>query len=112
MIKIDGEKLYSLISERGLKLHSMCKELGVNSSYFSNVRSRGNMSGLMVVTLESRYGIPRNAYVITEEEKGAEPVIVETPKEVNIKISEEVAKQLYKIMYSAVYEAVKKAWAE
>lgn len=113
MVKIDGEKLCEQITQRGLTQHKMCAELGVNSSYFSNARSRGQLAALMTVTLESRFGIPKDTYVIEEkEEVKKEPVTVESPKEINMTISSEVEKQLYKIIYSAVYEAVKKAWAE
>ena len=113
MVKINGEKLYEQISQRGLAKDKMCAELGVNSSYFSVARSRGQLAALMTVTLESRFGIPKDTYVIEEkEEVKKEPVTVESPKEINMNISSEVEKQLYKIIYSAVYEAVKKAWAE
>lgn len=112
MVKIDGEKLYKEIKERGLTTARICRDLGVNSGYFSNAKYRGSIANLAVVVLESRYGIPRETYIIKEEQEN--PVqVVEVVKEKDTDFfSDENMHKFYQVIYSAVYEAVKKAWSE
>ena len=112
MIKIDGEKLYKEIRERGLTIAKLCNDLGVNSGYFSNAKYRGSIANLAVVALESRYGIMRDSYVVKEEQETSVQVI-EVMKEKDVDFfSEENMHKFYQVIYSAVYEAVKKAWSE
>ena len=111
MVKIDGEKLYKEIRERGLTTVKLCKDLGVNSGYFSNAKYRGAIANLAVVALESRYGIMRDSYIIKEEDTAVQVVEVVKEKETDF-FSEENMQKFYQVIYSAVYEAVKKAWSE
>ena len=108
MIKIDGNKLYEQFKERGLVTAKICNDVGVNSGYFSNAKHRGRMANMMIVVLESRYGIPRDTYVITE--KSEQSVVEVIPKEDFF--TDENRRILYKIVYSAVYNAVKLALNE
>ena len=110
MVKIDGEKLYEQFKERGFYITKLCKDIGVNSGYFSNAKYRGSMANMMIVLLESRYGIPRNTYVI-EEKQESENAIVEVVSYDDF-FSEDNMKKLYQIMYSAMYNAVKQALNE
>lgn len=49
MIKIDGDKLYSAMKERGLTPARICREVDVNSGYFSNAKYRNSMANMMIV---------------------------------------------------------------
>lgn len=110
-IKIDGEKLYVQFKERGLMSTKLCSDIGVNKGYFANAKHRGNMPMMMVILLESRYGIPRTTYVVEDEKEKSETTVVEVvPKEDFF--SEENMKKLYKLMYSAMYSAMKQALNE
>lgn len=106
MIKIDGEKLYGALKERGLTASQLCKELRINNGYFANAKHRGTMPNMMVVLLESRYGIPRDNYIIKEE-----PAVVEIVTD-NDFFSEENQTKLYKLVYAAMYNAMKRALNE
>ena len=108
MIKIDGDKLYQQIKERGLTPAKICRDVGVNSGYFSNAKFRSSMANMMIVLLESRYGIPRDTYVVTEEE---EVNVVEVVQHDDF-FSDENQQKLYKLVYSAVYNAMKRALSE
>ncbi len=108
MIKIDSDKLYQQIKERGLTPVKICRDVGVNTGYFSNAKSRGTIANMMIVLLESRYGIPRDTYVVTEEE---EVNVVEVVQHDDF-FSEENQQKLYKLVYSAVYNAMKRALSE
>lgn len=108
MVKIDGEKLYAQFKERGLTPSKLCVDIGVNGSYFSNAKVRGSLANMMIVLLESRYGIPRDAYVVKEP---VETAVVEVVQH-NDFFSEENMRKLYQIMYSAMYKAVKQALNE
>ena len=110
MVKIDGEKLYEQFKERGLQTTKLCADIGVNSGYFSNAKYRSSMANMMIVLLESRYGIPRNTYVV-EEKKEPETTVVEVVSHDNF-FSEDNMKKLYQLMYSAMYNAVKQALNE
>ena len=110
MIKIDGDKLYAQLKERGLFPSKIAAEVGVNSGYFSNAKYRGSMANMMIVLLESRYGIPRDTYVIKEEVESEQPVVEVISREDFF--TEENQKTLYKIIYSAVYNAMKLALSE
>lgn len=107
-VKFDSEELYKIFKERGLQCTKLAKEMGVNSSYFSNARTRGTINEMAVNLLEAKYNIPRSRYVIVEEQKKEEDNDVK--KRTNI--TEEMKKELYEILYSAVYEGVKKALNE
>ena len=107
-IKIDGNKLYQAMKERGLTPTKICREIGVNGGYFANAKSRGSIANMMIVLLESRYGIPRDTYVVKEEE---EVSIVEVVQHDDF-FSEENQQKLYKLVYSAVYNAMKRALSE
>lgn len=109
MVKIDGEKLYAQFKERGLSASKLCTDIGVNSGYFSNAKHRSSMANMMIVLLESRYGIPRNTYV--EEKKEPETTVVEVVSHDDF-FSEDNMKKLYQLMYSAMYNAVKQALNE
>lgn len=109
MVTIDAEKLFSQMKERGLTRSKICKDVGVNSGYFANAKTRGTMSNMMAVLLESRYGILRDTYVIKEK-----PTVVDVVEVVsnNDFFSEENQQKLYKLMYSAMYNAMKRALEE
>lgn len=109
MIKIDGDKLYEQFKERGITPAKICKDIGVNGGYFSNAKHRGSLANMMIVLLESRYGIPRECYVIKEE---VEPTVVEVVTANNDFFSEENQQKLYKLVYSAMYSAMKRALSE
>ena len=108
MIKIDGKKLYNQFKKHGITQLRVCKEVGVNSGYFSNARNRGSLASMMVMLLESQYGIPRDTYVIPEV---TETQVVEVVPKDDF-FSEENQQKLYKLMYSAMYNAVKRALEE
>lgn len=109
MIKIDGNKLYQAMKERGFTPTKICREIGVNGGYFANAKSRGSIANMMIVLLESRYGIPRDTYVVKEEEE--EVSVVEVVQHDDF-FSEENQQKLYKLVYSAVYNAMKRALSE
>ena len=109
VVKIDGEKLYTQIRERGITPTKICTDIGVNSGYLSNAKHRGVLSNVMVVLLESRYGIPRDSYVIKDE---VESSVVEVVTADNDFFSEENQQKLYKLVYSAVYSAMSRALSE
>ncbi len=110
MVKIDAKKLYDAIEERGLTFSHVCKEIGVNNSYFANAKVRGTLANLAVVILESRFGIPKDSYVISDEETAV--TVVEKVSTVDDFFSEENQRKLYRLMYSAMYAAVKQALSE
>lgn len=109
LVRIDVEKLYKEVKERGFTMSKLCKDLGVNSGYFSNAKSRGTISNLAVVALESRFGIPRDSYVIKEESSNE---VVEVVKTSDDFFSEENQRKLYKLVYTAMYNAMKRALSE
>ncbi len=104
-VEIDSEKLYQIFNERGLMVTSIAKEIGVNTGYFSNAKTRGSMSELVVTALEVHYNIPRSKYVIVHEE--------EKPEVKQDRLFTEKDKvALYELIYSAVYNAMKKVLNE
>lgn len=107
MTKIDGEKLYAQFKERGITPAKLCRDLGLNTGYFSNAKYRGNIANMMIVLLESRYGISRDTYIV----KDNEVTVVEATKSDNF-FTEDNMKKLYQIMYSAMYNAVRQALNE
>ena len=108
MVKIDGNKLYGQFKERGLTPARLCRELGINSGYFSNAKYRGSIANMMIVLLESRYGIPKDTYIVKEK---VEDAVVEVVSSDNF-FTEDNMKKLYHIMYSAMYNAMKQALNE
>ena len=108
MTKIDGEKLYEQFKERGITPTKICKDIGVNSGYFANAKHRGSIANMMIVLLESRYGIPRERYVLKSE---PETAVVEVVTDKDF-FAEENQRKLYKIVYSAVYNAMRRALNE
>ena len=103
-VEVDMDKLYQIFKERELKITSVAKDIGVNTGYFSNAKTRGVMSELVVTALEAHYNIPRSKYVtVREKEKSKVEDRLFTEKD-------KVA--LYELIYSAVYKAMKKALNE
>ena len=104
-VEIDSEKLYQIFNERELKVTSIAKEIGVNNGYFSNAKTRGTMSELVVTALEVHYNIPRSKYVIVHKKEKPE---VEQDR----LFTEKDKVALYECIYSAVYNAMKKVLNE
>lgn len=98
-----NSKIYLKIG--GLIPSKVSVEFGLDMSYFSKCFTKNKLSLVVAYTLEQRYNISKNMYMIVEEEPKKEVAELDH-------IPEQVAKQLYRIIYSAVYEAVKKAWSE
>lgn len=106
-IQIDSEKLYKVFRERGLQTTVVAKEIGVNTGYFSNAKTRGCLSELVATALEAHYNIPRNKYIVSEKPKAEEP---KEPKTRLFNAEDQVV--LYECVYSAVYNAMKKVLNE
>lgn len=104
-VEVDMEKLYQIFKERELKVTSVAKDIGVNNGYFSNAKTRGTMSELVVTALEVHYNIPRSKYVIVHKEEKPE---VEQDR----LFTEKDKVALYELIYSAVYKAMKKVLNE
>ena len=102
LLPMDGDKLYKIFKERELSITGVCREIGVNGSYFCNAKKRGIISELVVTALELHYNIPRSKYIIVEVMP--EPV---EPKKATL-----TKEMLYELIYSAVYNAMKKALNE
>jgi len=107
MVKIDGDKLYTIFKKRGLVISEICKTLGVNVGYFANARKRGTLSELSVNALESMYNIKKEDIVIDDNVS----YNVGNVQTTNI-LTEEWKDELYKVIYSAVYHAVHTALNE
>lgn len=104
-VEVDMDKLYQIFKERELKITSVAKDIGVNNGYFSNAKTRGTMSELVITALEVHYNIPRAKYVIVHKKEKPE---VEQDR----LFTEKDKVALYELIYSAVYKAMKKALNE
>lgn len=108
-IKINGQALAKILKERGLAVTKVSEEVGYHYSNLGRCIKDNQMAKNMAMSIELRYGIPREKFVIPDEpeqmaiesvtpdEKHADPIDYE---------------KLGKVIYMAVYEAVRKAWNE
>lgn len=111
MIKVDVEKLAMAFADRNRKPTNIAADLGLGNGYFSNVKQRGVISPVVVVALESRFGIPREEYIIPDEPE-PQNQLVEVISTTDDFFSDENQQKLYKLIYSAVYGAVSAALNE
>lgn len=102
-LQVDIDKLYAIFKKRGLYSTYVAKEIGVNASYFSNVKARGTLSELVATSLEVKYNIPRAEYLSQVEKESTKTENILTQKDKVV---------LYELIYSAVYNAMKKVLNE
>lgn len=111
-INIDGEKLAEILKERGLMATKVSAEIGYHPSAISRCVKAGHMAKNMAKSIELRYGIACDKFVIPEEKKQPEQAsfdLVIDEKKTADPIDYE---KLWKVIYTATYEAMKKAWNE
>lgn len=103
-IKINGQALAKILKERGLAVTKVSEEVGYHYSSLGRCINDNQMAKNMAMSIELRYGIPREKFVIPEEPEQVESELVPADP-----IDYE---KLGKVIYMAVYEAVRKAWNE
>lgn len=108
---IDGEKLRSLLKEKGFGIIRAGEELGVLGNTFANWTKNNYCPKWLPTVIESKFDIKLDDYIKKEPkpESAKETVNNIYDNIYDVVLAESMKTDLYKIIYAAVYEGVKQA---